>query len=989
MKNLKIRMQLILGFGLIFIFVLILGYTLIVQTTRIEEQTTLLYNHPVKVRNAISDFQKNVLLIHRDMKSMMLTDDPDEVTQLIALTESYQANAFQQLDILYDFYLGPPSDIDHLRNEFIYWNSIREETIRLLLSGQEEEAAMRTQSYGVGGKQADVVINAILPIDQFSRNKTEEYYLNAQRVSHESNLQSVIMVGMVIVLMLGVYYLLFTSMRNPLREISSAANHFMAGELDARSQFFSGNEFGELSKSFNEMADTIQQNFEVINKREKFSNLLMTEIEIKHFFSIILQEFIQQTESQVGVVYRLDEGHQEYVLFDSLGMDGESEKSFSAATKEGEFGLVLATKEIHHLTEIGENNRYQLKTAFGDFLPNEIITIPLIIEDRIPLIISLATLSNFSPQTLRFVNETWKLLNARITGLLAMEEIQQLAQKLELQNKELDAQTTELLSQSIELNQQNIELELQKNQLGQANQMKTSFISNMSHELRTPLNSIIALSGVLSRHLENKIPEDEFSYLEVIERNGKQLLDLINDILDISRIESGREELGISKFNLRNLLTEIISVLSPIAEQKNLKISQSIPDDLSEIVSDDKKCRHIFQNIISNAIKFTEEGLVSMVVLEKTNQFIVEVQDTGIGIAEHDLGRIFEEFRQADESTRRRFGGTGLGLSIAKKYAEMIGGTISVTSTVGIGSVFRIHLPKDIYAFYPGKNQLIQDLTSERVIIPSITIEEKSKLRIMIVEDSEPAMIQLQDILSNAGYQTLFAKDGREALEIIFVTKPDAVILDLMMPEVDGFEVLQTIRNDDRTVNIPVLVLTAKTITKEELSFLKRNHIYQLIQKGAINRTELITAIDNMLTSTIQKSKQPKNIPMVQPKEKATVLVVEDNPDNLLTVKALLQYGFNVIEAIDGEIGLHLAKTRHPDLILLDIALPKMDGIQVIKAIKADIKLAKIKIIALTASVMTEDREAVLVYGFDGFIAKPIDHTEFIQTIRQVLYGDN
>lgn len=988
MKNLKIRTQLILGFGLIFIFVLILGYSLIVQTTRIEEQTTLLYNHPVRVRNAISDFQKNVLLIHRDMKSMMLTDDPDEVTQLIALTESYQANAFQQLDILYDFYLGPPSDIDHLRNEFIYWNSIREETIRLLLSGQEEEAAMRTQSYGVGGKQADVVINAILPIDQFSRNKTEEFYQNAQRVSHESNLQSVIMVSIIIVLMLGVYYLLFTSMRNPLREISSAANHFMAGELDARSQFFSGNEFGELSKSFNEMADTIQQNFEVINKREKFSNLLMTEIEIKHFFSIILQEFIQQTESQVGVVYRLDEGHQEYVLFDSLGMDGESEKSFSAATKEGEFGLVLATKEIHHLTEIGENNRYQLKTAFGDFLPNEIITIPLIIEDRIPLIISLATLSNFSPQTLRFVNETWKLLNARITGLLAMEEIQQLAQKLELQNKELDAQTTELLSQSIELNQQNIELELQKNQLGQANQMKTSFISNMSHELRTPLNSIIALSGVLSRHLENKIPEDEFSYLEVIERNGKQLLDLINDILDISRIESGREELEISKFNLRNLLTEIISVLSPIAEQKNLKISQSIPDDLSEIVSDDKKCRHIFQNIISNAIKFTEEGLVSMVVLEKTNQFIVEVQDTGIGIAEHDLARIFEEFRQADESTRRRFGGTGLGLSIAKKYAEMIGGTISVTSTVGIGSVFRIHLPKDIYTFYPGKNQLIRDLTSERVIIPSITIEEKSKLRIMIVEDSEPAMIQLQDILSNAGYQTLFAKDGREALEIIFVTKPDAIILDLMMPEVDGFEVLQTIRNDDRTVNIPVLVLTAKTITKEELSFLKRNHIYQLIQKGAINRTELITAIDNMLTSTIQKSKQPKNIPMVQPKEKATVLVVEDNPDNLLTVKALLQYGFNVIEAIDGEIGLHLAKTRHPDLILLDIALPKMDGIQVIKAIKADIKLANIKIIALTASVMTKDRESILSHGFDGFIPKPIDHTKFIHTIRQILYGE-
>ncbi|HSM24633.1 MAG TPA: response regulator, partial [Anaerolineaceae bacterium] len=263
-----------------------------------------------------------------------------------------------------------------------------------------------------------------------------------------------------------------------------------------------------------------------------------------------------------------------------------------------------------------------------------------------------------------------------------------------------------------------------------------------------------------------------------------------------------------------------------------------------------------------------------------------------------------------------------------------------------------------------------------------------SDLKILIVEDSEPAMIQLQDILSSARYQTLFARSGKEALDTIFVTKPDAILLDLMMPEVDGFQVLEAIRNDDHTENIPVLVLTAKTITQEELNFLKRNHVYQLIQKGSINRTELLTAVESMIASSQKIGNLPKNDNANQSKENVSVLVVEDNPDNMITAKALLKSGYDVIEAMDGETGLELARSKLPDLILLDIALPKMDGIQVIKAIKADIKLAKVKIIALTASVMTEDREAILAYGFDGFIAKPIDHIEFNRKIKQVLFGE-
>ncbi|MDA3823948.1 MAG: ATP-binding protein [Bacteroidales bacterium] len=200
----------------------------------------------------------------------------------------------------------------------------------------------------------------------------------------------------------------------------------------------------------------------------------------------------------------------------------------------------------------------------------------------------------------------------------------------------------------------------------------------MSHELRTPLNSIIALSGVLNRRLEDEIPTEEYSYLEVIERNGKHLLSLINDILDISRIEAGYEEVEISEFNTNNMITEVVRMLHPQARLKNIELLH-IDSELNITANTDAdKCSHIMQNLISNAVKFTESGKVEITAQQSENMIVITVVDTGIGISEQHISHIFEEFHQADGSTSRRFGGTGLGLAIAKKYAHLLGGTISV-----------------------------------------------------------------------------------------------------------------------------------------------------------------------------------------------------------------------------------------------------------------------------------------------------------------------
>jgi CheY-like chemotaxis protein len=509
----------------------------------------------------------------------------------------------------------------------------------------------------------------------------------------------------------------------------------------------------------------------------------------------------------------------------------------------------------------------------------------------------------------------------------------------------------------------------------------------MSHELRTPLNSVIALSGVLSRRLDKKIPNEEYSYLEVIECNGKNLLSLINDILDISRIEAGREEIEVIRFNLSILISEVIGMIHSQAQQKNIELLYKKGDTDLFIASDRDKCRHVLQNIIANAVKFTEKGKVEISAHKSSNNILITVTDTGIGISEKHLTHIFDEFRQADGSTSRRFGGTGLGLAIAKKYANLLGGTISVASVPGKGSDFTLTLPLQ----YVAENRIIEEETITGFNHSIRTTPHKpasglSHKTILLVEDSEPGIIQMKDILECSGYQLLVAHNGGEALGIVAQNIPDAIILDLMMPGIDGFEVLKTLREAESTAQIPVLILTAKHITKEELNFLKRNNVHQFIQKGDVNRNELLNAVATMVfPETVEMVNQEREIQTI--KGKPLVLVVEDNPDNMITVKAILADNYTVIEATDGITGIEMAKNHHPDLILMDIGLPGVDGIEAFKSIRKDAQLQHIPVIALTASAMISDRETILAYGLDAYIAKPIDEKEFFKTINEVLYG--
>ena len=264
--------------------------------------------------------------------------------------------------------------------------------------------------------------------------------------------------------------------------------------------------------------------------------------------------------------------------------------------------------------------------------------------------------------------------------------------------------------------------------------------------------------------------------------------------------------------------------------------------------------------------------------------------------------------------------------------------------------------------------------------------EDLSSKTILLVEDNESSVIQVKDLIENLGCKVLVARDGNEAFTIIEEEIPDAMILDLMMPDVDGFKVLEILRNAEATAHVPVLILTAKHITKEELTFLKRNNVHQFIQKGDVKRLELQEAVINLF----QVGKANEQVLTAKPRNvegKPIVLVVEDNPDNMTTVKALLEDQYRVLEAVNAREGLELTNEHLPNLILMDIALPDINGIEAFLKIRNTPKTQHIPVIALTASVMKEDREAVLSYGFDAFIGKPIIESEFYNIINEVLYG--
>ncbi len=981
--NITIGRRIKIGSISILILVIMLGLVAYYQTYKIHQQTETLYEHPLKVRRALGELTQAIFLMKIDFLMLSGNTDSHSRENLIQNLTYNNVVARGQIDTLYSAFLGPQSYIDSAKATLTYWIEEGMSSSRDgLAQNQSTPHLVQSQEAHLYNGAANTLAH-IKKISDFALAKSYQLFDQSRRERDTLAIQLIALVFFILVLASVINNGLLNSMRTPLAEILCAAKAFRKKNYSARSKYASRNEFGELSEAFNSLVTTIEEVLTLNEKIALISGVMIHEDDPHHFFYSTLKTLMEITTSQMASLYLLSEDKKCFEQCTSIGLDQTLPVSFLAHEQEGEFGCALATQTVTVLSAIPESTRFMYKSVYGTIVPSGIITIPVVASKEVVAIISLACVNTYSTEAVSFINAVLNTLTARFISILSTKKNQALTNILKIQNMELLAQKSELTAQSTELAEQNRELEAQKKQLDDAGKLKTSFLSNMSHELRTPLNSVIALSGVLHRKCRGKLPPEEYAYLEVIERNGRMLLALINDILDLSRIESGKEELDLNAFTAQEIVNETIQMLKPQADEHSIEMVTEFPTEPLTLVNDAHKIQHILQNILANAIKFTEKGSITSSITTTSEQIIISIKDTGIGIHPDHISFIFDEFRQADGSTSRRYGGTGLGLAIAKKYACLVGGDISVTSILGEGSTFSVFLPKSIS---PGVQQNVQ-ISSQKNRIPSQSLKPTSppsETTILVVDDSNPALIQLQDILSEEGYTVLIATGGEEALSIIEKTIPHAIILDLMMPDIDGFEVLGTIREADRTAHVPVLILTAKQITQEELNFLTRNNIHQLIQKGDINRTELCLAIQSMTHQSIPMPKPIKKQRLFS--SKPTLLIVEDNPDNLLTMNALLSDNFMLITATNGQKGIDLAEQKLPDIILMDISLGGMDGITAFKTIRGKQNTAHIPIIAVTANAMLHDKEMILALGFDGYVPKPIETTTLFDTLQEALY---
>jgi PAS domain S-box-containing protein len=494
-----------------------------------------------------------------------------------------------------------------------------------------------------------------------------------------------------------------------------------------------------------------------------------------------------------------------------------------------------------------------------------------------------------------------------------------------------------------------------------ANRAKSAFLANMSHELRTPMNAIIGYTEMLQEEAEDLDEEDDFftDDLKKIHGAGKHLLSLINDVLDLSKIESGKMELYNETFELAPLTEDIASTIHSLIEKNQNKLVVELDPKAGEMHADITKIRQSVFNLLSNAAKFTTEGTITLSVDRLTEEGVdwisFAVADTGIGVAADKLDKLFEEFSQADESTTRQYGGTGLGLAITKRFCEMMGGSIGVTSELGVGTTFTIRLPAVV------ESKKVDQVAASQEAVKAELGDVEAGATVLVIDDDETARELLQRTLERDGYQVVLAADGEEGLELARQIKPAVITLDVMMPKMDGWAVLKALKEDEVLRDIPVIMVTI--VSDKEMMF----------ALGAVEH--LTKPVDrDALRSLIEKY-------MVTDANRA-LIIEDDEPSRSMLRRTLEELQWDVAEAENGKEGLELLDGERPDLILLDLMMPVMDGFEFVEEVRRREDLHSIPIIVVSAKDLTaKDRER-LQGAVEIILEKSEQTTE--QLLRQI-----
>jgi adenylate cyclase len=490
---------------------------------------------------------------------------------------------------------------------------------------------------------------------------------------------------------------------------------------------------------------------------------------------------------------------------------------------------------------------------------------------------------------------------------------------------------------------------------------KSRFLANMSHELRTPLNAVIGITEMLIEDTEEVGNRSGREPLERISRAGKHLLQLINEVLDLSKIEAGKLEINYETVDVAALVGDLVGEVEPLAEKNANRFVVECAPDIGTVRSDPTRLRQIILNLLSNACKFTEHGRVSLSVSRGRSDggesISVRVVDTGIGMTEEQLGKLFQEFSQADSSTTRKYGGTGLGLAISDRLCRLLGGTIDVESKLGVGTTFTMRLPAD-------RASVAAAAVVPTAATPAEHIRPARTNRVLVIDDDATVRDLMRRYLSREGFDVVTAAGGREGLEFARELHPSVITLDVFMPDLDGWSVLQALKQDADLRRIPVIMMTISDEKQKGITLGASGYLTK-----PVDRAQLAQLLDRF------KMAMPR------------ALVVEDNlTDRDMMRRLLAGEGWEVTVASNGREALERLKSEHPNLILLDLMMPEMDGFEFLAEFRKTAKFASTPVIVVTAADLSLEDHRRLNGGVEHILQKAAPSREdFLRQIRDLI----
>ncbi|HEY4017481.1 MAG TPA: response regulator, partial [Pseudonocardiaceae bacterium] len=859
------------------------------------------------------------------------------------------------------------------------------------------------------------------------------------------------------------------------RAIAEVTSAVTKGDLTRSINVVASGEVAELKDNINSMVESLRETTRANQDQDwlktnlaKISGLMQGRRDLTVVAELIMDELAPMVGGQYGAFYLAEDGETPELRL--IGSYGAPDEGRPIRFRFGQSLVGQAARSRRTITvEDVPADYVTISSGLGRARPTSLLVLPLVFEEQVLGVIELASVHAFTQMHRDFLEQLMETVGVNVNTLVAnartdelLGESQRLTAELQARSRELQARQEELQrsnaeledkaallatqnrdieTKNLEIEQASQELEARAQQLALASKYKSEFLANMSHELRTPLNSLLILAQLLTQNPSRNLTPKQVEYASIIHSAGSDLLQLINDILDLSKVEAGKMDISPERVGLRQLLDYVDATFQPLTQQKNLGFEiitePGVPVDL---LTDDSRVRQVLSNLLSNAVKFTESGGVTLRVALATpdelpatvrrhgSAMAFQVRDTGIGIAEHQLETIFGAFQQADGTTSRKYGGTGLGLSISREIAYLLGGVITAESILGSGSTFTLYLPIARPDFLePPSISAIEDLEGpaasvvaaanaalEEVVdaelanVARTTQQQQQKRRVLVIEDHPRGLLSL--VSESAVLDATERRDPNDArppVEVVTAVGTDEaravlagegcqwVVLELDMPDDAANRFLGTMDAESMLDDVPVLAHHSRPLTAErdqELRARMASHPLEVITSLDELRARISAHLNGDWQHGVLAETVADNLADLSGTADAElagrgVLVVDDDARNVYALTSILElHGMRVLQAENGKTGIDTLN-GHPeiDLVLMDVMMPEMDGYSATAAIRAMPEYRELPIIAVTAKAMPGDREKSIDSGATDYVTKPVDANDLIRCIKRWL----